>query len=637
MRKLIKKLTNAFDRFQITEMPIMSFQVLSDVHIDGSDDNNKSRQNLIDALEDISVLDPTSSAVMFPGDITDSGSEAQYESFYDIIEKYNFTKSIIALGIHDVRWLCSSDDRNEPGANVPTCKYGTSPFKERYLKYNTPYMDGTTDELYFDTWINDYHFITLNTEKDLKDNAYLSNEQLNWLKDVIKEGAHKDKPIFIQIHQTFTNTADHESLDLIGEQEEALKEILKDYPQSIIFTGHVHNGIDLAKAYQEEYGYVVDVPAFKYQSYGDSRAQIGYQVNVFEDRVEIRPRDYKNDLWLDEYKTDILFDKEIDKTTLQTLYDECLTLKESEYTSESWSSFKTAMDEAKAIIDKQDVTQEEVDNAVKTLQAAKDALVKVVNSDKTALKIAVDLANAITDEDLANVVQAVADEFKVARDKANEVYNNASATQEEVNNAFDRLANAMQKLEFFKGDKTALKAFIDKVSDLDSFKYTESTWSAFDKELNEANVVYNNVNAMQEEVNTTYSELVKAFLNLRLIPDKSLLEDLINQAEGLDSANYTKASFDGLTKALNEAKVVFENPNATQVEVDNAKATLEKAIAGLQANPSIPSNVDNTVSTPVNNGDTTSVKTGDESLVGMFATITLLSVTGYAVLRRKEN
>ncbi|MFQ7173898.1 MAG: metallophosphoesterase family protein [Thomasclavelia ramosa] len=179
MRKLIKKLTNAFDRFQITEMPIMSFQVLSDVHIDGSDDNNKSRQNLIDALEDISVLDPTSSAVMFPGDITDSGSEAQYESFYDIIEKYNFTKSIIALGNHDVRWLCSSDDRNEPGANVPTCKYGTSPFKERYLKYNTPYMDGTTDELYFDTWINDYHFITLNTEKDLKDNAYLSNEQLN--------------------------------------------------------------------------------------------------------------------------------------------------------------------------------------------------------------------------------------------------------------------------------------------------------------------------------------------------------------------------------------------------------------------------------------------------------------------------
>ncbi|WP_297672016.1 FIVAR domain-containing protein, partial [Thomasclavelia sp.] len=109
----------------------------------------------------------------------------------------------------------------------------------------------------------------------------------------------------------------------------------------------------------------------------------------------------------------------------------------------------------------------------------------------------------------------------------------------------------------------------------------------------------------------------------RLIPDKSLLEDLINQANGLNSANYTKATFDGLTKALNEAKAVFVNPNATQVEVDNAKAELEKAMANLQT---------------VNNGDTTvSVKTGDESLVGMFAGITLLSIAGYALLRRKED
>ena len=73
-------------------------------------------------------------------------------------------------------------------------------------------------------------------------------------------------------------------------------------------------------------------------------------------------------------------------------------------------------------------------------------------------------------------------------------------------------------------------------------------------------------------------------------------------------------------------------------KVNNAKDILEKTIAGLQANSSTPSNVNNTVKTPVNNGDTTaSVKTGDGSLVGMFATIALLSVAGYTVLRRKEN
>ena len=196
----------------------------------------------------------------------------------------------------------------------------------------------------------------------------------------------------------------------------------------------------------------------------------------------------------------------------------------------------------------------------------------------------------------------------------------------------------MHMLDFKQGDKTALKAFIDKVTGLDSSKYTQTTWTAFDKELTEAIAVYNDENAMQEEVNNAYSELVTAFLNLRLIPDKSLLEDLINQANRLNKANYTKASFDGLTKALDEAKVVFDDPNATQEQVNNAKDLLEKAIAGLQVNPSTPSNVDNTVSTPLDNGDTTaSVKTGDGSLVGMFATIALLSVAGYTVLRRKEN
>ena len=257
---------------------------------------------------------------------------------------------------------------------------------------------------------------------------------------------------------------------------------------------------------------------------------------------------------------------------------------------------------------------------------------KVAPVDKIALKIALDLANAITDKDLKDVIPAVANEFKAARDKANEVYNDASASQVEVNNAFDRLAKAMHMLDFKQGDKTALKAFIDKVTGLDSSKYTESTWTAFDKELDEANAVYNDENAMQEEVNTAYSELVTAFLNLRLIPDKSLLEELINQANGLNSTNYTKASFDGLTKALNEAKVVFENPNASQVEVDNAKDVLAKALAGLQT-----VTTDNTVKTPVDNGDATSVKTGDNSLVGMFAGLALLSVAGYTVLRKKED
>ncbi len=280
--------------------------------------------------------------------------------------------------------------------------------------------------------------------------------------------------------------------------------------------------------------------------------------------------------------------------------------------------------------DVNDLEVQAVDYGMNTAEAS------ATTADKTALQIAIDLANIIADEDLVNVVPVVVNEFKAARDEANAVYNNLTATQEEVNNVFDRLASIMQKLEFFKGDKTALKAFIDKVSGLEAAKYTEATWTPFNDALKAATDVYNDENAMQEAVNEAYTNLVTAFLNLRLIPDKSLLEDLINQAEGLNLASYTKATVKAVNDALVNAKNVLANENATQKEVDNAKATLEKAISSLETSATVP--VDNTVKTPVNNGDTTSVKTGDENLIGMFTSLGLLaSLSAIACLKKRKN
>ena len=174
-------------------------------------------------------------------------------------------------------------------------------------------------------------------------------------------------------------------------------------------------------------------------------------------------------------------------------------------------------------------------------------------------------------------------------------------------------------------DKSALQSMVDRINGLEENLYTPESWAKLADPMTTAQAVLDNPTATQDEVNAAYEALVRAYLDLRLKPNKDLLKDLINKAEGLDSANYTKASFDGLTRALNEAKAVFDNPNASQVEVDNAKDVLAKAIAGLQTK------------TLVNNGDTTSVKTGDNSLAGMFAGLALLGVAGYTVLRRKEN
>ena len=324
---------------------------------------------------------------------------------------------------------------------------------------------------------------------------------------------------------------------------------------------------------------------------------------------------------------------------------------------------------------------------------------EITDTNKTALKIAIDIASLISEESLENVIPVIVDEFKAALSEANEVYNNTSVTQKEVNNAFDRLANAMQKLEFYKGnktklieaieeanskqeedytanswkalqealqeankiladenvmqkevdeatnklqealdnlvttvDKSLLQVFVEYVSGLDSNKYTEATWKAFETELTEANVILKDVNATQEQVDNAYNQLVKAYLDLRLIPDKSLLEELINKAEGLNSTNYTKATFDGLKDALNEAKAVFNDPNATQEQVNNAKDVLEKAINSLE----VITTVDNTPSTPVDNGDTTSVKTGDDASLIVLMSLAGLSALGLVYSKKKR-
>ena len=257
-------------------------------------------------------------------------------------------------------------------------------------------------------------------------------------------------------------------------------------------------------------------------------------------------------------------------------------------------------------------------------------------SGTTALEIAVEVASKITDEDLSNVVPVVVDEFKAALEEAKSVLANEDATQEEIDNAFDRLSKAIQMLDFIKGDLTQLQAFVNKVENINEADYSTSTWQVFAEALNVAQSALNNENVLQDEVDTAYDTLVRAFLNLRLIPNKDLLEDLISQAEKLNSATYTKASFSVLTKALEEAKAVLDDENATQEQVDSAKDVLEKAINSLEANTTTP--VNNTTTTPLNNGDATaSVKTGDDALVGTLAGVALLSLTGYTLFRKKEH
>ena len=146
-----------------------------------------------------------------------------------------------------------------------------------------------------------------------------------------------------------------------------------------------------------------------------------------------------------------------------------------------------------------------------------------------------------------------------------------------------------------------------------------------------------NSSATNRDTNT----IIDYFTVESLTVDMSKLKQLIAliEQENMNEADYTVESWKTFKIALDNAKVLLDNVNATQEEVDLAynelqiaKDALVKAIAGLQI-----VTTDSTVKTLANSGDTiASVKTGDESLAGMFATIALLSAVVYMVLRKKK-
>ncbi|WP_322390185.1 hypothetical protein, partial [Clostridium perfringens] len=80
-----------------------------------------------------------------------------------------------------------------------------------------------------------------------------------------------------------------------------------------------------------------------------------------------------------------------------------------------------------------------------------------------------------------------------------------------------------------------------------------------------------------------YNKLIKAYLDLRLIRDKSLLEDLIRKAEAIDLSKYTKESANKVSLELANVRSVFNNEEASQSEVDEAANGLKLALEGLIA------------------------------------------------------
>ena len=144
-------------------------------------------------------------------------------------------------------------------------------------------------------------------------------------------------------------------------------------------------------------------------------------------------------------------------------------------------------------------------------------------------------------------------------EEAKNIYDDNSSSQVEIDNVVEKLKEAIDSLVKDNVSKETLKNLIDMVNGLSDkeAQYIKSTWKNLQDELVKAINMLENENALQEELDTAYNNLLRVYLQLRLKPSKDVLENLINRAESLDSKQYTV----DLKIAMNNLKTNSSNSN----------------------------------------------------------------------------
>ena len=264
--------------------------------------------------------------------------------------------------------------------------------------------------------------------------------------------------------------------------------------------------------------------------------------------------------------------------------------------------------------------------------------------------------------DTEGLVESVQKLFNEAITEGEAVMADEDAARDEVMDAAFKLMKAVHALNLKTADKTDLEMAVELGDMIDLSKYVEAGQQEFTDALAAAKEVLADGDAMQGDVDAAWDALVTAMENLRLKANKDALEDLLNEAAGLDLNRYTEESAAVFRTALASAQAVFADETlseADQQKVDDAAAALKEAKDGLVAkadgsgdgnqdgntdngnnNNGTSGNDGNTSGTgnaDQNNGNTSSgnsvnkaAKTGDPALV--MGLMMLVLVSGAAVL-----
>ena len=296
----------------------------------------------------------------------------------------------------------------------------------------------------------------------------------------------------------------------------------------------------------------------------------------------------------------------VDKDALLKAIEAAEKVDESLYTEETWSVFAKALENAKAVAKDENVTDEVIENAVKELIAAQNALEKKPQENKNIASLA--KADGICDyvDDLGGLA-TLNDGIDPSDsgDKSNGTWHNWNHRYDEENN----IQNAWLS---YTWDETVILESTDVYYFSDgggiqmpkavSFEYLDENgeWTAVEAESTSEENKYNTTQLGNIKTTAIRMTMEPQFLNDNdpacgigviewkvngsTVPsvDKEALAAAIEDAKKVtEKDKYTAESWEVFETALKEAQKVYDKEDATQEEVDAAVKALKEAQGAL--------------------------------------------------------
>lgn len=358
------------------------------------------------------------------------------------------------------------------------------------------------------------------------------------------------------------------------------------------------NTANLAAALENKKAqYEDDVEIYSSRSYASYDAVMNQIADAIADAENISEKDIQNlEEKLAQAEAELAYSAVCrERAQLELMNDEGV-YNEADYTKDSYKVFadaKAALEAAIAADKEERMNPKEIAVLRDAYKNAKEGLVKngetPTQADKTDLFELIKYANSQKED--ANyqwVVQTVKNVFEDALTKAQEVYDEPSSTQAQVDAAYDVLLSRVHLLGFV-GNTTDLQTAVAVAKGVSTEGKTEESVAVLEAAIAKAERMIEEANTLQEDLDAMIIELQDAIDGLEdkvvIEVNKDKLLELIGKAQAYDLTKYTKITADGLKVALEGAQGVYDNTEAVQEEVDSAYESLREAIFNLRKIP----------------------------------------------------